>query len=88
MPTTIIVTENDAPRIAERPLCEESKRIREMVIKASERLVAATLAFQSDVVMAKSEDAARSSAEMRAAMARCIAANNLWEQHRSEHGCS
>jgi hypothetical protein len=38
--------------------------------------------------MSKSDDAATSFAEMRIALIRCSAANNVWTQHRAEHGCS
>jgi len=67
--------------------CEESEGIREMVLEAADQMVAAALSFQRDVAMSKGDAASASAAEMRVAMIKCAAANNIWGQHRAEHGC-
>jgi hypothetical protein len=72
---------------AECPRCEESESLREYLLKAAERVVAAALLFQSDVALAKSEDAGLSLSAMRVAVIKCDAANGLWNRHRVEHRC-
>jgi hypothetical protein len=67
--------------------CAESESIRETVLKAAEQVVAAALSFQSDVALAKIEDAAASFTAMRVAVIKCDAASSLWSRHRAEHGC-
>lgn len=67
--------------------CAESETIRESVLKAAEQVVAAALSFQSDVALAKADDAAQSFTAMRVAVIKCDAASGLWSRHRAEHGC-
>jgi hypothetical protein len=68
--------------------CQDSEYLQERVIKAAEQMVTAALSFLRNAVMSKSDDAATSFAEMRIALIRCSAANNVWTQHRAEDGCS
>jgi hypothetical protein len=68
--------------------CEDSEYLQERVIKAAEQMVTAALSFLRNAVMSRSDDAATSFAEMRIALIRCSAANNVWIQHRAEHGCN
>jgi len=68
-------------------VCEESEGIRAMTAKAAGQMVADALAFQQDVAMRNCDEAAVSATTMRVAMVRCISLNNLWMQHRAEHGC-
>jgi hypothetical protein len=67
--------------------CAESETIRESVLKAAEQVVAAALSFQSNVALAKNEDAALSFSAMRVAVIKCDAASSLWSRHPAEHGC-
>jgi hypothetical protein len=76
-----------ASTAAQGARCEESEILHECVLKAAERVVALALSFQSDVALAKSEDAELSLTAMRLAVIKCSAANSLWNRHRTEHRC-
>lgn len=67
--------------------CEDGEYLHEMAIKAADQMVASALSFQRNVVMSKIDDAATSFAEMRMALIKCSTANQVWSQHRAEHGC-
>lgn len=67
--------------------CGENECIRETLLQAAEQMIAAALSFQRDVAMSKGHAAAASAVDMRVAMLKCLAVNNLWSQHREDHGC-